>query len=142
MSGVKKHTMNHRLLLMVLCIAAQPAVAMIYPDLRVCNYTRNAVAYRIIGLDTRPIECSPWRRLEADLPFQCETVRLFDGPCQTGVMDSVRVVFNSDRYGACVIPFVKVTSPGKIDVFVERQEGVIKDNKAIRLPTNCRWLYH
>ncbi len=109
-----------------------------------CNYTHNTVAYQVLALDGNMTECSLWNRLEADMPFQCQTVKLFDGPCQNSTMDSVRVVFDSDRYGRCVIPYVKVTSPGKIDVFVERSElGVSSERGSfVRLPMVCRWLYH
>lgn len=123
-------------------LLTQCAFGMLYPDLRLCNYTRNTVAFQVIGLDTRAIECSAWSRLEADIPFQCETVKLFEGPCQYANMDSVRVIFDSDRYGRCVIPFVKVTSPGKIDIFVDRELGAVVRDTIVRLPMSCRWLYH
>lgn len=130
------------LMLSLFLVGLSSPWAMLYPDLRLCNFTRNTVAFQIVGLDARPIECSSWRRLEADMPFQCETVKLFEGPCQNADMDSVRIFFDSDRYGRCIIPFVKVTSPGKIDVLIERQEGEMVSGAFMRLPMSCRWLYH
>ncbi|MBI1861714.1 MAG: hypothetical protein HYR96_12425 [Deltaproteobacteria bacterium] len=123
-----------------LSLMVSPAFGMLYPELRICNYTRTSIGYQILGLETKPIECSRWNRLEADSPFQCQTVKLFEGPCQSSGFDSVRAVFDSDRYGRCVIPMIKVTSPGRIDLVVERQEPD-SDNPG-RLPLYCRWAYH
>lgn len=138
-------TQNRQVFVLFVLVLSNGASAMLFPELRVCNYTRNTVAYQVLAVDQQMSECSPWNRLEADVPYQCQTVKLFDGPCQTSTMDSVRVLFDSDRYGRCVIPFIKVTSPGKIDVFVERAESdtpPVLTQRPIRLPMMCRWLYH
>ena len=130
------------LILFILLLLLSPqAHAMLFPDLRICNFAKTSVAYQVIGLEAKPTECSSWRRLDADTPIQCQTIKLFDGPCQNSSMDSVRVVFDTDRNGRCVIPMIKVTSPGKIDVGVERQDPDQIPKGTYRSPLVCRWNY-